>query len=130
MNYKRYRVYFALLCGLITGIHTQAQDSSGTSLRGKVTDNSNRSLAGVTVKVQEESNRTVTAPDGSFVIRCDANDVLVFSKGGFNTVTKNAVHVIGSTVVMEPSATEAGEDDDIYIPFGVRKKRALTYAVS
>ena len=130
MNYKKYSAYFAFLFSLIISLHTLAQDTNGSGYRGKVTDSNNKPLGGVTVQVQEQNLSTITSSDGLFFLLCEEKDVLVFSKEGFNTIHKIAGNVVGSPVVMEASATDAGENDDIQIPFGVRKKRELTYAVS
>ncbi len=130
MNYKKYSAYFAFFLSLTISFFTQAQNTNSSGFRGQVRDSNNKALGGVAVQVQERSESTTTAPDGSFVIVCDAKDVLVFSKEGFNSVRKNAGNIVGSPVVMVASSTDAGENDDVQIPFAVRKRRELTYAVS
>lgn len=130
MNYKKYSAYFAFLFSLILSVNIRAQDTNGSKFRGQVTDRNKVALAGVTVQIQEQNERTLTSSDGGFEILCDVKDVLIFSKEGYNTVRKSAGNAVNSPVVMEISAIDAGENDDVEIPFDVRKKRVLTYAVS
>lgn len=130
MKYKRYCVSLIFLTSLIANTYTQAQDKSTSIIKGVVMNNSRQAEAGVTVEVQEQNKRTITKPDGTFEIACDPRDVLIFNKKRFQTIHRNAVDVDGLIIVLEPSKIDGGEEDDIQIPFGVRKKRTLTYAVS
>jgi TonB-dependent SusC/RagA subfamily outer membrane receptor len=56
--------------------------------------------------------------------------VLVFQMVGYNTVTKTAYEAGNTTVVLMQSLIDAGDNDDVYIPFGVRKKRQVSASVS
>ncbi len=97
---------------------------------GKVTDKNNKPIAGVTVEVQEGSRRTVTRADGTFTINIAASDILIFSKKGFASVQKKASSAGELVFTLEPTKIGGGEDDDITIPFGTRKKREINYAIS
>lgn len=100
------------------------------TITGKVTDRNNKGLAGVLVEVQEESTHTLTADDGTFSIQSSTGDVLLFSKKGYATVQKKTSEIALSSVILDETKIGAGEEDDIVIPFGSRKKRELTYSVS
>ena len=54
-------------------------------VKGKVTDEKNAALAGVTVSVKGKQNTVTTDAAGSFTINADENSVLVLSFVGFET---------------------------------------------
>lgn len=130
MKNIRYCLLFFFLASVIGNTCSWAQNMGTSTVSGQVMDNSRQPLAGVTVKVQNKNIRTVTKPDGTFVIACEPTDVLIFSKKEFKTIRRSAANVNSLSIVLDPSMIDAGEEDDIQIPFGVRKKRAVTYAVS
>lgn len=130
MKNIKYRLLFIFLASVTANTFTWAQDRNVSTLSGQVTDNSGQAVAGVAVKVQDQNIRTITDTDGTFEIACAPTDILIFSKRNFQTIRKEAATITASSVVMHPSVIGAGEEDDIQIPFGVRKKRAVTYALS
>ncbi len=129
MLFIRYFALFTILAGLVT-TNTLAQNEPAIIIQGLVTDTNRLPLAGVTVEVQEQNKRTTTKTDGSFVISCLPVDILVFSKKRFKTIQRKARDINGATIVIEFSKIDGGEEDEVQIPFGIRKKRTLTYAVS
>lgn len=130
MKYKRYCGLLVIVAILVAATSLQAQDKRAFVLKGQVTDNRHQVIAGVTVEVQEQNRRTTTGPDGKFVITCNSGDILIFRKKRFKTVERNAVGNRELNIILESSEIDGGEEDDIQIPFGVRKKRELTYAVA
>ena len=112
------------------GGNATAQDKKDKIFSGKVMTAEGKPLSGVLVQVQEKNIRTTTKADGSFVIKTNAENYLNFSKKEFLTAQKLAGDALGLIVVLQSSKIEGGEDDDVVIPFGIRKKRAVTYSVS
>lgn len=117
---------FSLLVNLL-----QAQERVTSLITGKVTDTNNQPVSGMTIEVQEIGTETKTDANGQFEIPVMKGDVLVFVKDGYLTffqditVTKNAL-----VIHVKPTITEAGENDNVFIPFGVVKKREINGAVS
>ncbi|MDB5190986.1 MAG: hypothetical protein JWQ96_549 [Segetibacter sp.] len=128
---------FFILATLILAISTNAIVAQERNekviinlLSGKVTDRNNKPLAGVTVEVQEGNRRTVTKADGTFTINTAATDVLIFTKKGFTAIQKEAGRLSQLTIQLEQTKIGGGDDEDIAIPFGTRKKREINYAIS
>ncbi|MBC7652874.1 MAG: SusC/RagA family TonB-linked outer membrane protein [Oligoflexus sp.] len=95
---------------------------------GKVMAN-NKPLAGVQIEVQERNRKTSTKADGSFSILAEPNDILFFYKNDFITLQRKAGDSQGLNISLFPSKIGGGEEDEVIIPFGVRKNRELTYAI-
>lgn len=120
---------FALFFLLV--MELQAQEQVTSRITGIVTDMNKQPVSGMTVEVQERGTETKTDAEGRFQIPVVKGDVLVFVKDGYLTSyldiknTKDAlpVHVI-------QAMAEAGEKDNVFIPFDIRKKREINGAVS
>lgn len=98
---------------------------------GTVTDAAGKAMAGATVSVQENTTAsTTTDAAGRFTIQATTTDVLVVRRSGF--VTAYLPLDVNTTVslALTPALINAGDDDDVQIPFGVRKQRYLTAATS
>ncbi|PWS29191.1 hypothetical protein DHW03_05045 [Pedobacter yonginense] len=102
------------------------------TIKGKVVDQDKRPIPGVVVSIQEDKkNKTVnTDADGAFSIEATTTDVLVFKFVGYGTVLKPASEINNGAVAMKKSLIDAGDDDDVYIPFGIRKRREVTASIS
>lgn len=107
-----------------------AQNTKEKAYSGKVVSADGKPIGGVVVEVQEKNTRTVTNVDGTFTITSEPDNLLNFSKKGFWSSQKVAGDANGLNISLQVSKVEGGEEDDVEIPFGVRKKRALTYAIS
>ncbi|MFZ4725267.1 MAG: SusC/RagA family TonB-linked outer membrane protein, partial [Paludibacter sp.] len=124
-----YICMFALLSMLLSDL--QAQERVTSIITGKVIDTNNQPVSGFTIEVQEIGTSTKTDAAGKFEISAAKGDVLVFSKDGFLTffqdiiTSKNALEVH-----VKPTIAEAGENDNVNIPFNIIKKREINGAVS
>ncbi len=114
----------------ITGVCAAQTPGTDITAKGKLVDIKNNPVEGVAIFVQEKTSGIVTGSDGSFTVNCSSNDILIFKKKGYITLQKTATELLGSDMVMTASLIDGGDDDDVYIPFGVRKKRVLTTPVS
>jgi TonB-linked SusC/RagA family outer membrane protein len=118
------------LCALT--VYAQKPDEQ-TSVSGFVADANKAPLSGVHIYKQESKNDkgVTTGTDGSFKLDGSTSDVFIFKLDGYLTVTKGVNELKGySAVIMTKALIDAGDDDDVYIPFGVRKKRQLTATIS
>ncbi|PYF77318.1 TonB-linked SusC/RagA family outer membrane protein [Pedobacter nutrimenti] len=129
---KSKHIAFLLFLFLIV-LRTSAQNpDEQITVKAKVLDEHKSPLAGVLVYLQESKNNkgVNTAADGSFSINCSTSDVFVFQMSGYLTITKRAAEVNNGSVVLVKALIDAGDDDNVYIPFGVRKKRQITATIS
>ncbi|GAA4205289.1 TonB-dependent receptor [Pedobacter jeongneungensis] len=112
-------------------VYGQKPDESLT-ITGKVVDQDKKPLPGVAISIQEDkTNKAVsTGTDGTFSIDASSSDVLVFNFVGYGTILKPAAEVSKGDVVLTKSLVDAGDDDLVYIPFGVRKRREVTATIS
>ncbi|MFC0774201.1 SusC/RagA family TonB-linked outer membrane protein [Terrimonas alba] len=113
-----------LLCfGLISNL--QAQDKT---VKGKITDEQNKPLAGVSVLQKGTSNGTTTSETGDFSITVPRNAVLVFSSIGF---TNQEVAVgEGNSVNLQLVALPQHLTDVVVVGYATQKKVTVTGAVS
>lgn len=108
-----------------------AQNASAPiTVSGTLLSDSKKPLSGVTINIQEKTSEIVTDSEGKFTLQCQASDIIIFKKQGFNTVQKAATDIIDAVIIMPVSLMEAGDLDDIYIPFGIRKKRTVSAAIN
>lgn len=132
MNVKLYIYSILLLAGvMIPSLTLNAQGEASTStITGVVVDSDNRPIADVIVSIQEERSEVVTGRDGKFTIVCNdkRKDLLVFEKMGFAHLEMIAEEA-KSSIILERTSVEMGIEDDVHIPFGIRKKRVITGAI-
>jgi len=85
----------------------------------------------MTIEVQERGTETKTDAEGRFQIPVVKGDVLVFMKDGYLTSyqdIKNTKDALPVYVIQ--AMAEAGEKDNVFMPFDIRKKREINGAVS
>jgi TonB-dependent starch-binding outer membrane protein SusC len=100
------------------------------TISGVIQDVTGKPIQGVNITVQEKTVGVFSNAEGKYTITSKGNDVLVFSKPGFNTLQKAALDLSNSAVVMTASLIDGGDNDDVEIPFGVRKRREITASIS
>ncbi|UKT65237.1 SusC/RagA family TonB-linked outer membrane protein [Pedobacter mucosus] len=102
------------------------------TVTGKVVDQNKNPLPGVAISIQEDKTNKAVATDsnGSFTIETTTSDVLIFKFVGYRTLLKPAGEISNGDITLSKSLIDAGDDDDVYIPFGVRKKREVTATIS
>ncbi|QNN44074.1 SusC/RagA family TonB-linked outer membrane protein [Pedobacter roseus] len=119
-----------MMAGMLS-VYGQKPDEKLT-ITGKVVDQDKKPLPGVAIFIQEDkTNKAVyTGTDGTFSIDATSSDVIVFKFLGYGTILKPAAEVSKADVVLTKSLVDAGDDDLVYIPFGVRKRREVTATIS
>lgn len=95
------------------------------TIDGKVVDEKGIELAGVNIANATQNSGTVSDLDGSFKIKANSGDKLVFSYIGYENTTVNASS--GMRVVMKEQANQL--QDVVVIGYGTAKKRDLTGSI-
>lgn len=126
---KRYILLLGLLLSFCT-VQAQTKAPAPTSVTGVVTGPDDKPLSGASVAVQESNVEVTTDNTGRFSIRAAAGDVLVIRKAGYLAQTRTITTLQGIRLALPAALTDAGDDDDVPIPFGVRKKREVNMAIS
>ena len=98
-------------------------------ITGKVTDNNTgESLIGVSVKVKDTNNGTLTDTNGSFTLSAPDNAVLVISYIGYTTAE---VPVNGKTSLsVKLQSASKGLNEVVVVGYGVQKKITVTGSVT
>ncbi|KAA8482720.1 SusC/RagA family TonB-linked outer membrane protein [Arcticibacter tournemirensis] len=124
-------IYILLLACVLSGREAAAQDPDNTvTASGILKESNGRPVEGVTILIQETTTENKSLPDGRFSVEATRKDLVIFKKQGYNTVIKPASALNSAVVIMTPSLIDAGDDDDVAIPFGVRKKRNISASIS
>ncbi|MES2111744.1 MAG: TonB-dependent receptor [Bacteroidota bacterium] len=98
------------------------------NIKGKVTDQATgETLIGVSVKIKDTNNGTLTDVNGSFAITAPDNAILVVSYIGYNTLE---VPVNGQTTLnIKLQSSSKGLNEVVVVGYGVQKKATVTGAV-
>ncbi len=131
-TYKIKAVFFLFLIIQFFIVEISAQNViQKITVSGTVKDVNKQPVGGVLVDVQERIKHVVTGIDGSFSIEANNNDdIISFSKDGYKTHQIVATSSIDVEIIMETSLPDDGENDKVYIPFGVRTRRQTATAIS
>jgi TonB-dependent starch-binding outer membrane protein SusC len=128
------RLYYKLIiltCCMALAFHSYAQQPGATiTAIGTIVDNTQKPVEGVQIFIQEKTTGFSTGADGKFSVECTSNDILIFKKEGFLTIQKPATIFLGENVVMTQTLIDAGDNDNVFIPFAVRKKREVSASIS
>ncbi|SFQ34943.1 TonB-linked outer membrane protein, SusC/RagA family [Parafilimonas terrae] len=111
------------VCGFCLCIVSIAQ-----TVNGKVTDENNAPLEGVSVQVVNKPGGVTTNTNGEFAINAEKGASLQFSYVGYATITKA---VTGNYITVQMAASaDNGLSDVIVVGYGTQKKVNLSGAVS
>lgn len=115
-----------LACFLLVGItNVYAQTKS---ISGKVTDEANEPLIGVSVRIQGTTTGTITDIDGLYTISAQTGDVLEFSFVGMTAQTIRVASQTAINVVLKDDAQMLGET--VVIGYGSAKSKDLTSPIA
>ncbi|MFR9650519.1 MAG: TonB-dependent receptor [Rikenellaceae bacterium] len=119
------QLILALLLLLVPYVTVAAE----VSIQGQVTDaESGEALPGVTVVVRGTSKGTVTDGEGSYRIKVDEDEHLVFSFLGYKSRTERVATSEKIDVEMHPEALEI--DELVVVGYGALRKSDLTGAIA
>lgn len=122
--------YFFFLVFLLAMVRGMAQPAASLTVSGTITDGNGTPVPGVNILIQEKTSGVYSDDLGRFEVKCNANDIIIFKKEGYNTLLKNATELNGVRVTLQTALIDAGDNDDVFIPFGVRKKRMVSASIS
>ncbi len=126
-----FKLIFCLLLLLYkVAVFAQVKQQGKIAFSGIVTDQNNKPLSGVSVSVQEENASAVTDANGRFSIKAFLNDVLLIKGKGYLNQSYTITNDEEIKIALKAALTDAGEDDDVVIPFGIRKKREVNSATT
>lgn len=108
---------------------SQVFAQGGKTIKGKVVDNTNMSLPGVSVSVKGTTSGTITSADGTYSLSVPATGkTLVFSFVGMKT---SEVEIGSQTTINVTLAEESiGLDEVVAVGYGTQKKASLSGSVS
>jgi TonB-linked SusC/RagA family outer membrane protein len=118
-----------LLCFGLTETWAQTPNQTVT-VSGKVVDPQKMPLAGVTILIQEKKEGITTGADGAFSFEANTNDLVIFQKNGYLTLSKSSGEINNVTITLINALIDANDLDNVYIPFGIRKKRQISVTIS
>ncbi|WP_046370521.1 SusC/RagA family TonB-linked outer membrane protein [Flavihumibacter petaseus] len=99
-----------------------------SELKGRITNEANQPIAGVTVQVKGTNTRTATDQNGRFSVPAASGAVLIFSHVGFVSREQPAGNESDIAIQLKPNNDAMGEV--VVTALGIKKeKKALGYAV-
>lgn len=121
--YMLKNILFLLFTLYAIGSYGQQAD-----VKGRVVDESNQPLPGVSVSIKGTTQGTTTDPNGNYVMRASNGQILVFSLIGMET--KEITYRNETTLHVTLLSDEKALDDVVVIGYQTVKKADLTGAVS
>ena len=97
------------------------------SVSGRITDELNEPMIGVSVLEKGTTNGVITDLDGNYTLSASEVPLIVFSYIGYVTQEKKAVAGTMNIILKEDSKTL---DEVVVVGYGVQKKSSVTGAIS
>lgn len=117
-----------LLLGILYSLPTLAQQK-GRTINGKVLDETQEALIGVSIVQKNTTNATVTNTDGEFNIELTSGEqVLIISYIGMETQQIDVSNKNNIQIILKENNKKL--DEVVVIGYGVQKKRDLTGSIS
>lgn len=116
------------LCLVLLGLGGGGLLAQNARVAGKVTDQDNAALPGVSILISGTSQGTVTDGEGNYVIQAPGNGSLVFSFIGYESQTVE----IGNRSVIDIKLAQGSRslDELVVVGYGTQKKTDVTGALS
>lgn len=102
--------------------------SQSIPVTGKVVDNNNTPLSGVSVVVKETQAGTATDKNGDFTIQAAIGNTLVFSSAEYTARELRIANADAMTISLE--TTKGNLNEVVVISYGTQKRKMLTGAVA
>lgn len=110
------------------GYLSVSAQSTEITIEGIVTDQEKELLTGVTVRVENATQGSMTDIDGKFKVKCEPGSTLEFTYVGFNPQKAKAVN--GMTIEMSENAIALSEAVIVGVGYGKMRKSDLTGSIS
>jgi TonB-linked SusC/RagA family outer membrane protein len=109
-------------------LNAEAADTAYQQITGKITDENNRPLSGVTVKLANGSHTVQTDENGVFSISAPEGSSLVVSYVGYKEQQVTLTGAKNLSIHLAPNAN--GLADVVVVGYGTQRKRDVTGAIS
>lgn len=116
-----YLILFLLFCPMLSW----AQEMN---VSGKVFENAEEPLPGVSVVIKGTTRGTITDINGTFQLRVEKGQTLVFSFVGYNT--KQVVITSSNFLKIQLETSTTGLEEVVVVGYGTQSKRTVTSAIS
>lgn len=131
----KYVLLAQLMVGLLLGTsgetRAQKKPAGPAMIQGTITDPNGQPLPGAVVSVQEGTRSDViTNQNGQFSIRAAPGEVLVIQRKGYLSQTRLLSNTDPLRLALQAALIDAGEEDEVPIPFGSRKKREVNSPIT
>lgn len=124
-NFRKSWLFAALF--LLTVFTYSVAQAQTVKVTGKVTDNLNEPMIGVSILEKGTTNGCITDIDGNYTLNVSQGATIIYSYIGYVTQEKKAIAGVMNIVLREDSETL---DEVVVVGYGVQKKSSLTGAVS
>ena len=122
----RQKRLMALVLFLLVGM-TSVFAQKQVNVSGRITDELNEPMIGVSVLEKGTTNGVITDLDGNYTLSVNEGSTIVFSYIGYVTQEKKAVAGTMNIILKEDSKTL---DEVVVVGYGVQKKESLTGAIA
>ena len=122
----RQKRLMALVLFLLVGM-TSVFAQKQVNVSGRITDELNEPMIGVSVLEKGTTNGVITDLDGNYALSASEGSTIVFSYIGYVTQEKKAVAGTMNIILKEDSKTL---DEVVVVGYGVQKKSSVTGAIS
>ena len=119
------KLFIFCLLFMLFSVHVQAQI---VTVNGKVYDENELPIPGVSVSIKGTSSTTATDVDGNYQIKADSKGTLEFSYLGYIS-SKEAINGRSRVDVRLKPSTESLEEV-VVVGYGTQKKSVVTGAIS
>jgi len=123
-------ILFCFIAVLQGSLYAQNKPLAKVNYSGSVSDKNKTPIANVSIAVQEKDILILTDNNGKFSVKTEPKDVIIIKKQGYLTKQLELDALANLNIILDLAPTDAGEEDDVEIPFGVRKKREITSSLS
>lgn len=124
-DFRKSRLFIALF--LLAAFTSAVAQVRTVKVTGKVTDNLNEPMIGVSIVEKGTANGCITDNDGYYTLDVNQGATIVYSYIGYVTQERQAVAGVMDIVMEEDSETL---EEVVVVGYGVQKKSSVTGAIS
>jgi TonB-linked SusC/RagA family outer membrane protein len=121
-------VFKLLLIGILLFANTVSVHAQTKTITGKITDEVNDALPGVTILIKGTKTGTASDGEGKYSIKAKATDQLIFSFVAFETTI---VSINNKTIInLSLKSLATGLEEVVVVGYGTQKRKDITGSVS
>lgn len=123
------RKYILILIIALSGGISVSLQAQGITITGRITDNSDTTMPGVTIREKDTQNGTMSDPDGNYSITVKSQkSILIFSFMGFATQEVAVNNKTSLNIVMDEESIDM--EEVVVVGYGSQKKASVVGAIS